>query len=280
MDCRQTQDLLSPYLDSQLSAEQKAAVDDHLRACQACSREFTEAERLSRAVRALPDPSPPATMWDALESQTVGVSVVPFWRTRATRIIGVFSAVAAAVLLAAMLIWPRASDHHGHSPMAQRFSQFMEDFAEQPELAQSKLMAEYQGRSLDTAAAAQTVALTPVALRTPPAGYAVAGAYVLEMPCCQCTQTILRSGDGRQIAIFEHNTSQQPDWFGDCPCVQTQCKGNACTLVQVGDRLAASCEVKGRHYTIVGTADMDELETVVAWLDQEDTDIGPSKEKT
>ena len=87
------------------------------------------------------------------------------------------------------------------------------------------------------------------------------------MPCCTCVQTICRRDDGQVLAIFEHD-KEQPVWFGDRPCVETQCSGCPCSIIQADRALVASWKPNKRRLTIVGARDLEEIAHLVGHLQE------------
>lgn len=70
MNCEETKQALSSYLDDELSLPQRAACDEHLRECPVCREELAATRTLMRQLAALPRPlTPPdlaASITDAL----------------------------------------------------------------------------------------------------------------------------------------------------------------------------------------------------------------------
>lgn len=63
--CEQYQHLISGLVDGELSGEDRRRVEEHLAACEACSREWLLMQRLAVGTRAaLAAPSVPDEVWD------------------------------------------------------------------------------------------------------------------------------------------------------------------------------------------------------------------------
>jgi anti-sigma factor RsiW len=60
LNCRQTQELISAYLDQELTGRQMLDMRAHMRLCPACARECRETGEMRRLLRALLPPAPPA----------------------------------------------------------------------------------------------------------------------------------------------------------------------------------------------------------------------------
>lgn len=73
--------------------------------------------------------------------------------------------------------------------------------------------------------------------------------------------------DGSTIVIFEHGT-EQPVRFGKCPCVAAECGGKRCNIVRGDMPLAATWNRDGRQVTVIGARDMEEVSTLIEWLEQ------------
>ncbi len=102
---------LEAWCEGDLDAPQSFLVNDHLFWCHACAEEFTRAERLAMALRALPALPPPAVIAERLAAarlpwwQRMLQPVQPIW-DRLAPAAGVFAA--AALLLACILRAPLA----------------------------------------------------------------------------------------------------------------------------------------------------------------------------
>jgi len=60
MKCGDAKQQITEYLDGELEAEQKARLEEHLAACEVCTRELAEQRRLIEGVKALPKVPAPA----------------------------------------------------------------------------------------------------------------------------------------------------------------------------------------------------------------------------
>lgn len=85
-------ELLSGYLDGELTADEEQTVLDHLDECTICRHELVEVETARAALRSLPVVEPPVPLdIPSLASRT---------RRRLTRRVGLAAAAAAAIVLA------------------------------------------------------------------------------------------------------------------------------------------------------------------------------------
>src|SRR5215471_13675921 len=113
-------DKLSDYLDDELPAGERAAVEAHLAGCAECARVLADLKRVVARAQAL-DPRPPQNdLWHAVAAQIEyqrGGNVVPFGaRRRITLTLAQFAA--AAVLLIAVsagLAWQVADRLRGET---------------------------------------------------------------------------------------------------------------------------------------------------------------------
>ena len=71
MQCDEVRDLLSPYLDGELTPEQRLAVDSHLVDCSACATELNVYESISGLAARMVDPVPPPDLWERMDPQSV-----------------------------------------------------------------------------------------------------------------------------------------------------------------------------------------------------------------
>jgi anti-sigma factor RsiW len=65
-------DRLSEYLDGELSAEERTALEDHLRHCVACGAALADLQRIVRRARALDDRQPERDLWPGIAAR-IGV---------------------------------------------------------------------------------------------------------------------------------------------------------------------------------------------------------------
>lgn len=75
---------LSGYLDGDLAAAERAALEGHLAACGACAATLAELAAVRDRARALPPLAPPAALWAAIEAR-LGAAVVDLGAERAKR---------------------------------------------------------------------------------------------------------------------------------------------------------------------------------------------------
>ena len=112
MDHETTQDLLSSYLDGDLTPEQRAEVDAHLAECEACREELELLQLTLDALHDLPELEAPAGFADAVmdrvEAEEEAAKVVPI--TRARRRVPMWAPVAMAAAACVMvgLVWVAA----------------------------------------------------------------------------------------------------------------------------------------------------------------------------
>ncbi|NLW49422.1 MAG: hypothetical protein GXY85_01080 [Candidatus Brocadiaceae bacterium] len=127
MNCERTRELLNAYLDGELSPERRAKVDEHLRACGACTDVRSQWLRLNRAIGSLPGAKVPdgfarrvrqaAEAGRALRVGRMGRRVRLFGDAL-TRIAAVFMAVAGVAVGMAMG-WTSAAAN-GHATASDR----------------------------------------------------------------------------------------------------------------------------------------------------------------
>ena len=143
------------------------------------------------------------------------------------------------------------------------FSQYLEEFSEQPDTAQQILLTKYDGRPTTLQEATRVLGYEPVAARGLPEDCVLDKVYLLNMPCCTCAQVMCKNKEGQSIAIFEH-AIDQPVWFGDKPKVECLCHDTPTSVTQIGNRLAATWKEGERYITIIGATDLDEVTEFVA----------------
>lgn len=268
MNCESVRDLLSAYYDQELSPDVEAAVREHLQDCPICSQQLGQFAELSKLAADMRQPEVPPGMWASIEAslnvQRRSPSSAVVWRRQYAQL-----AAAAIVLVAAsialMAYWNRhpTDEHH---EMAEVFGQYLDRFQVQPDQAQDVLLTRYDGHLVAPQQVEGVAKFMPNAPDTLPEGFSRSATYVLKMPCCTCTQTIYKDGQGNVLAVFEH-TDQQQSWFGDRPTITAQCHGKSTCLVQLQNKLAACWKCGPRHLTIVGARDVEQVSELVAYLD-------------
>ena len=85
----------------------------------------------------------------------------------------------------AYLRWPLNADRHDRH-LAATFNDFLNQFDDNPQVAQQVLLASYEGDAVDLPTAAKTLGYQPAVARGLPPGYTIDSVYVLNMPCCKC----------------------------------------------------------------------------------------------
>lgn len=274
MNCKDVQELLSAYHDGELAGAEEPLIARHLEECPACTRRLAGFENLSAIAGQLTTPAPPEHVWRRLERElSPQLAEAPSatghrslsWRRSLS--------LAAAVLIAVGLgwfangIWNGRGGAYHQAAVASEFGKYLAEFRTNPAAAQKLLLTKYDGREVAAERIVDELGYEPAAARGLPEGYTVETSYVVKMPCCTCAQTLCRRADGSTLAIFEHDDSDGKEWFGNRPTITTQCHGKQCCLVEVDDRIAANWDRGRRHITLVGVKDVDEVDRLVAWLD-------------
>jgi hypothetical protein len=271
MNCSQTKEMLSAYLDAELPATVRGLVLHHLEACASCSEELHSFTDMSVMARSLLQPALPPEIWDRLSQVLEKAPLHPDrlrfgqgWRSS----FFVFSLLAASLLiLTGVAIWRVAPSRSGNMHEAKEFAEFARSFPTDSDGAQKLLLASYSGRAISAEALRNSPRLLAVATSAPPSGFELQQAYELEMPCCQCSQVVLRRSVGGVVSVIEHGNGEGPKLAGSFRCTNMQCGKTPCVLAQTGEYLAVSCRVNDRHFTIVGAANHSEVEVLVAWLE-------------
>jgi hypothetical protein len=259
---------MSAYHDRELSPDEAAQVAAHLADCSSCAEELTSFVQLSGLSRRLTDPPVPAHLWEDVQSKLRGTTR-PFtmldrfaWNHIPSRLIALAATILVAVGIGVVAYNSWFSDGV-HDHLAMNFAEYLKDFRQSPEAAQQILLANYNGRPITLNEATTTLGYEPLAAKGLPQGYSFDKAYLLDMPCCTCAQIVCKNKEGESIAIFEHDIDQ-PVWFGDRPTVDCLCHDVPTSVIQFGDRLAATWKEGERHVTIIGATDLDEVTEFVA----------------
>ncbi len=276
MNCESARELLSAYFDQEVAPEAASAVSAHVASCEECARRLAEFEELSELAANLRQPEVPPGVWSAIESslpiehRQQTRNRMAWWFRRPSRVV-----LAATLLLgtslALLAFWEwRSTDPHVQ--MTAVFDQYLGEFQQNPEQAQEILRIRYDGRPVSSRAV-RAGRFSPNAPIDLPNGFTRMDTYVLDMPCCTCTQTTYKNATGEMLALFEHSENQRM-WFGERPIIEAQCHGRQTFLVQLKDQLAASWKCGPRHLTVIGARNVEQVAELIAFLDAQTT--GPA----
>ena len=268
MRCEETRDLLSPYLDGELTPRQRMGIDAHLVECADCTAELNDWNSISDLTAKLVDPVPPADLWKRIDNENVTKPshgrASPSVNRRASRKVWQVT-VAALVLVALGLTFAfisRPDDDH----KTVNLDQYLTQFANDPDAAQKTLIANYENRQVNVREAASQLQYQPVASGKLPEGVSVKSLRVFEMPCCRCLQTVC-SVDGKQtVVIFEHADEHSFE-FGRRPSMTCQCNGRKTRIVEFDGQIVAAWAMGKRHLTLVGARDLKQVVQFVERLE-------------
>jgi len=269
MNCRSARELLSALYDRELPPDLEGEVRAHVESCADCARKVAEFAQLSKLTAELREPNVPTGAWPGIESAldkgrwTID-GFAPRWpRHRSRLALAASLLVVASIALSSYWIW---RSYDPHAVMAATFDDYLKEFAEYPDQAQQVLIARYDGRPLDLSHAASESEFRPNAPEELPEDFRRQEVYVLEMPCCTCTQTVYKNSSGKVLVLFEHS-EKQPEWFGDRPRIEAYCHGKETSLVQLPRQLAATWKCGRRYLTVVGAQNVEQVAELVALLD-------------
>ncbi len=100
-ECRQIEDMLSAYLDGELTQQHRQRVEVHVDACARCGKTLAELERIREGIGTLPNPEPTEEQWSRMMRVTV---------TKTSRGLGWLLGIAGGVLLAGYAAYEFAHD--------------------------------------------------------------------------------------------------------------------------------------------------------------------------
>ncbi len=291
MKCSDVQDRLSAYYDGELSAESQAKMTRHLAGCESCAAEFAEFKDVTRAVSRMREPKVPSSVWDDLSAELAdaelndssklqpvsGQQVNRRWWTSSRAL-----ALAASVFLMLSLgYWMNRphydnlamTDAHDHSAeFVATMDHYLRQLPDDPDAAEQFLLNKYDGQSVNADTAVQLVGYRPAVSEGLPEGYSLASTSVLKMPCCTCVKAVCKRQDGSTLVLFEHD-DEKTEWFGQRESNMAMCGDKECCLVDLDSSIAATWKRGSRSLTAVGVRDVDEVNTLVSWLD---TKVGPA----
>ena len=280
MKCSDVQDRLSAYYDGELSGDSQAAIAQHLAECEVCASEFAAFGDVTRAVSRMPQPPVPAAIWkgiaeelpgdDSADSMPQPVRNVtqsrPWWASRQL-------ALAASILLMLGVgFWMtrntgHSGDHEHSAEFVATMDHYLQRLPHDPDGAERFLLNKYEGQTVNADSAVRLVGYRPAVAEGLPEGYSLASTSVLKMPCCTCVKAVCKRQDGSTLVLFEHD-DEKTEWFGDRPSNMAMCGDKECCLVELDSSIAATWKRGSRSVTAVGVRDVDEVNTLVNWLDQ------------
>jgi len=289
MRCTDVQDRLSAYYDGELSAESQTGISRHLSECASCAAEYAKFNDVTRAVKRMPQPRVSAAVWDGLTVELVAaesndairrVSASSQRKYRHRWMSFPRLALIASVLLSLGLGYWISRDlghlnsaDHGHSAdFLATMDHYLRQLPADPDAAEQFLLSKYNGQIVNSDTAVQFVGYRPAVSEGLPEGYSLASTSVLKMPCCTCVKAMCRRQDGSTLVLFEHD-DDKTEWFGERQSNMAMCGDKECCLVDLDSSIAATWKRGSRSLTAVGVRDIDEVATLVGWLDKK---VGPT----
>jgi len=286
MICGDVEKLMSGYLDDELSGKTLEMVSQHLTVCESCAAEISEFRKISLHMNEIPQPNVPPSVWSGIVAQLpdAGPTAGPLERPvqqplqsidkqRPRRGLQRSVLAASILLLLGVGIW-RARDTWNAHPAHQHSAEFvttMDHYLKlletDPDGAEQFLQKKYDGRVVDAAGAVKLVGYRPADASGLPEGYTLASTSVLKMPCCTCVKAVCKRQDGSTLVLFEHD-DQKTEWFGKRPSRMEICEDRECCLIDLDVRIAATWKRGSRSVTAVGARNIDEVNTLVTWLDR------------
>jgi hypothetical protein len=270
MDCTAIQERLSAYFDDELAPDEQQAVASHWRDCPECAAELSSFQQLSNLAAELPLLDPPPETWARVEHELwppAQLAREPLSQRFSRTLRGLALAVTLLLMVGATWFGYSWFTHDDHEAFTAEFGEYLEKFQRDPAEAQEFLLGMYKGDRTDPNLAIELVGYRPAVADGLPTGYSIESTYVMKMPCCTCFQCVCVRDDGTTMIVFEHNDEETEEWFGNRPETRKECAGKQCTLVQLDEGIAATWKRNGRHITVVGIWDDDELSRLVAWFD-------------
>jgi hypothetical protein len=169
----------------------------------------------------------------------------------------------AAAALGGLLIWQTAAGPLSqHAEMVQVFDQFIDAYDKGQTNAVDLLANRYGGMLVNEAEASSALGRETVAQPIVLSNHQVARRYLLMNPYRDCVQTIYGSNGKTTLVVFEHE-QEELEWFDKRAVIRAECKGTACSLVQLKNGLAASWRVDTGYVTVMGIRDREELGQLV-----------------
>lgn len=268
MKCEQVRELLSSYYDGELTESVRQQVSVHLEQCPNCLQELQSYQKLSALFdRTVVEQDVLSTSGDwrtinaALEEDAI--PPVPSSPLRSQRNPLAWFIVAASLLLGISGVVWLTSTHSSHANESLDLNQFVADFQVDPGKAQTHLVANFDGRPVDSEEAAKELKRRPSFLDRVPTDFKLVSLNLLEMPCCTCSQAVYQTPSGRMVCIFEHEAGSNVR-AGNCPMIKCHCCDRGVQLAEVGDVLLVTWPSKDSSITAVG---LESVENVIQLVD-------------
>ncbi|MBY0586600.1 hypothetical protein K2X85_05455, partial [bacterium] len=156
------------------------------------------------------------------------------------------------------VIWLTQQPRPTHVEGALDLRQFVADFQSNPNEAQTRLVADFQGSAVTPEEAVEVLKRRPIFLDRVPKDFQLVSLSLLKMPCCTCPQGVYRTPSGRIVCIFEHE-SKVGILADNCPMIDSRCCGRDVKLGEVGGVLLASWRSNESSITAVGLESMEEV---------------------
>jgi anti-sigma factor RsiW len=115
MNCEAFRDRVDAFLDGELGADERAAMEAHAADCRSCAREMELARRIRDGLHALPVFGAPARVLETAAREAASSKVVPLRARRAVRP-RILAAVAAALALVSLAVWSSLNQRASRAP--------------------------------------------------------------------------------------------------------------------------------------------------------------------
>ncbi len=273
MNCSQIQEMLSAYFDGELDLAKQRPIAKHLKQCSRCATQLAGYSKLAKLANELPVPIAPKDGWSEL-APLLDAPTTPATHVAASK--PTFMSKPRALALAATILivvgagwfgYRMWAPEHMHTAM---LGHYIEEFQRDPAAAQQLLLAQYPSEAVVAEMVVQRVGYRPAVADGMPRGYAIESTFVMEMPCCTCVQTLCKRTDGSTLVVFEHN-DENAKWLGKRSSTMASCAGKSCCITKLDSQIAATWKRGKRHMTLIGAKDVQEVEQIVAWLDQRES---------
>ena len=280
MNCSDVQDQLSAYYDGEMSENSLAAIAQHLAQCEPCASEFAAFKAVTRAVSQMPEPQPPATIWDGISAELPddllagSTTAQPLPQDNESRrwwTSGRLAVAASFLLTLGIGLWmthdnSRLGDHGHSAEFVGTMDHYLRQLPDDPDGAEQFLLSKYNGQTVSADSAVNLVGYQPAVAEGLPEGYSLASTSVLKMPCCTCVKAVCKRQDGSTLVLFEHD-DEKTEWFGERESSMAMCGDKECCLVDLDSSIAATWKRGSRSLTAVGVRDVEEVNILVTWLD-------------
>ncbi len=290
MNCNESHDVMSAYLDNELDHTSMMRMQEHLSTCSECRAELEAFQRIGSLIAGAELPFVNNSKnWDAIEARLAegenarfqsSSSKVVLRKPIASRQSLTLSviATAASIIIAFGYFFPsnpHDSHQHAHVAGAVDYSKLYESFSTDPMDAFEGFANQYAV----TEKSKSKLDFVPAVTKRLPDGYHLVSTRALNMPYCTCKDGTCKCGpnqcncsvsyckraDGSPLLVIEHCKSQQVNFGDEQHRIADAPQGEKVVFGQSENKVATWTGKKNR-FTVLGVANDREVDSLYSSL--------------